>query len=136
MKDGNIFVENVPFSCCDVTSLRPCVTTNVMDFLSRKNYDKVTLYKMGCSTKLMDEFENEILQPVGSFVLALYFTQVCPICFKVHVALSECFFTKIKPFCDYLVFSLGQNIASSTNEIGMILESVNAKSARDLLWND
>lgn len=77
MVDGDILVENVPFSCCDSKILRPCVTADVMNFNSRKSYKAVTLYKKGCSALLADEFENRILQPVGMFVMALFFVQVC-----------------------------------------------------------
>jgi len=76
MTDGNILVENVPFSCCDSSVLRPCVTVDVLNFESRKKYEKVTLYERGCSVVMGEVFEKRILQPVGTFVLVLFSLQV------------------------------------------------------------
>lgn len=76
MKDGDIYVEDVPFSCCDVTIRRPCVTHSVLDTRKHKNYEPVTVYRAGCTEILMDEFENKILHPIGSAVMILFGAQV------------------------------------------------------------
>ena len=76
MKDGDIFTDDVPFSCCDVKSSRPCVTHNVESKEKHRNYDKVTLYGNGCTDTIMDQFENKIIHPAGSSLMILFGAQV------------------------------------------------------------
>ncbi|XP_052766894.1 photoreceptor outer segment membrane glycoprotein 2-like [Mya arenaria] len=75
IRDKNIFTQSVPFSCCDVTARRPCVTADVLNHAAHRNYDSVTLYRKGCTEALMDKFQNKILHPTGSVVLILFAAQ-------------------------------------------------------------
>ena len=76
MKDGNLLVDSVPFSCCDVKAARPCVSHYVMNKTRHVNYDSPTLYMAGCTDMLMDRLENRILRPAGCYIFALFGVQV------------------------------------------------------------
>ncbi|XP_060081603.1 photoreceptor outer segment membrane glycoprotein 2-like [Ylistrum balloti] len=75
LKGGLFYSDDVPYSCCDVSSPRPCVHHAVKDKSMHVHYGSVTLYKSGCSNVLMDFFENKILVPTGWSVLAAFGVQ-------------------------------------------------------------
>ncbi|CAH1793005.1 unnamed protein product [Owenia fusiformis] len=60
MKNNKYYTDDVPFSCCDPMSPRPCIHQGVHSFNMHPNYDKtkVTLYKNGCSKQIMLFFEK------------------------------------------------------------------------------
>ena len=76
MKDGDLYIDSVPFSCCSVTSRRPCIAHNIAAKSLNNEFDEKTLNQDGCTDKLMDELENKLLYPAGCFVLILFGFQV------------------------------------------------------------
>ena len=76
MKDGDLYVDSVPFSCCSVLSRRPCTAHNIASKSLHGTFDEKTLYQAGCTDTLMDKLENKVLYPAGSFVLTLFGLQV------------------------------------------------------------
>ncbi|OWF38240.1 Photoreceptor outer segment membrane glycoprotein 2 [Mizuhopecten yessoensis] len=75
LKGGLFYSDDVPYSCCDVTSPRPCVHHAVKDKSMHVHYGSVTLYQSGCSNVLMDFFENRILVPTGWSVISAFLLQ-------------------------------------------------------------
>lgn len=73
--DSGLYLGNdVPFSCCHVYSIKPCIHRNVSKG-TRTKY-KPTLYTQGCADTLVEFFENSILEPSGFFILIAFFLQV------------------------------------------------------------
>ncbi|XP_069116530.1 uncharacterized protein [Argopecten irradians] len=75
LKGGLFYTDDVPYSCCDVGSIRPCVHHAVKDKSKHVHYGSVTLYKAGCSGVLMDFIENKVLVPTGWSVMTAFFLQ-------------------------------------------------------------
>ncbi|XP_033734797.1 uncharacterized protein LOC117323596 [Pecten maximus] len=75
LKAGLYYTDDVPYSCCDVASARPCVHHDVKDKSMHVHYGSITLYQPGCSSVLMDFFENKILVPTGWSVITAFFLQ-------------------------------------------------------------
>ncbi|XP_074662353.1 photoreceptor outer segment membrane glycoprotein 2-like [Tubulanus polymorphus] len=73
MKHDEVFLDHVPFSCCDPSSMRPCVDRFVRNkSLHGKKYTSVTLYKTGCADALRNHLEKIILKPSGILVLIIW----------------------------------------------------------------
>lgn len=74
-KSGEVYLnDDVPFSCCDATHLRPCVHHHVHDNNLHYNYDfrsGVTLYKIGCTDALMAYFGKRVLLNIGLVLITL-----------------------------------------------------------------
>ncbi|CAH1793004.1 unnamed protein product, partial [Owenia fusiformis] len=71
MKNNQYYTDDVPFSCCDPMSPRPCIHQGVHSFNMHPNYNEtnVTLYKSGCSIKIM-LFFDDILSGFGGSIFS------------------------------------------------------------------
>ena len=76
MRDGELYVDSVPFSCCSVKARLPCVVHHIAEKLLNNEFDDKTLYQIGCTDTLMDELANKLLYPAGCVVLILFGIQV------------------------------------------------------------
>ncbi|XP_060571339.1 peripherin-2-like [Ruditapes philippinarum] len=71
---SDIIIDDVPFSCCTSHVLRPCINHHVHDNALHFNYDyhdSTTLYKHGCTNKLVGFYGNLILKRTGALMLFL-----------------------------------------------------------------
>ena len=71
--------DDVPFSCCDPASPRPCVHHHVATDQLHFQYshqDNHTLYRTGCKKALMDFFGDVLLRSVGLCFLFMFVLQV------------------------------------------------------------
>ena len=74
MKEGEYVNDDVPFSCCNPISKRPCIHHDVHKDDAHYNYDyksKTTLYTKGCRDVLMDYFGNQVLANSGIVVIVI-----------------------------------------------------------------
>ena len=76
MKNGELYVDSVPFSCCSVHARRPCAVHHIAEKLLNNQFDEKTLYGTGCTETLMDELANKVLYPAGCSVMILFGIQV------------------------------------------------------------
>ncbi|KAK7103632.1 peripherin-2-like [Littorina saxatilis] len=79
VKDGLQYTnDDVPFSCCNPVSPRPCihhhVTTNYLHY-EYDHHQNITLYTQGCRRALMDFFGHMILRGVTLSLLFMFFVQ-------------------------------------------------------------
>ncbi|XP_014675439.1 PREDICTED: photoreceptor outer segment membrane glycoprotein 2-like [Priapulus caudatus] len=80
MGTGEFLQDNVPFSCCDPKSHRPCIHHNVQDNHKHYNYDyaaKTTLYTVGCKNALMMYFGDVLLVNAGRAVCSIFASMLC-----------------------------------------------------------
>ncbi|WAR30796.1 PRPH2-like protein [Mya arenaria] len=71
--------DDVPFSCCSTSVLRPCIHYDVHENARHYKYDYrtgTTLNSLGCTDRLMAFFEGSVLTTAGAIVLSLSFIQV------------------------------------------------------------
>lgn len=74
MATGAYVSDDVPFSCCDPFSHRPCLHHHVHQNDKHFNYDwkgKVTVYTKGCRQALMEFFADSLLTTSGGIVLGM-----------------------------------------------------------------
>ncbi|XP_055336145.1 uncharacterized protein LOC129586765 isoform X2 [Paramacrobiotus metropolitanus] len=73
LKDGVYKADNVPFSCCNTNISRPCIHRNVktprVDYIWPKDS---TLYNMGCTPALAEDFGRTTLNVTGYIVVTTY----------------------------------------------------------------
>lgn len=75
---GEYFNDDVPFSCCDPSAVRPCVHHNVESNDAHFEYnhqEKTTLYQQGCRDALMDYF-SKVLSESALLVIAIFGLQI------------------------------------------------------------
>ncbi|KAL8612880.1 hypothetical protein ACOMHN_038135 [Nucella lapillus] len=78
-KDSEYVNDDVPFSCCDPASPRPCIHHHVATDHLHYMYDhrlNTTLYSAGCRQTLMDYFGHTLLRNVALGLLALVMVQL------------------------------------------------------------
>ncbi|KAK3092933.1 hypothetical protein FSP39_009058 [Pinctada imbricata] len=71
---GEYTNDDVPFSCCAYTSMRPCIHHDVHDNKKHFSYDYrtgVTLHTRGCKDALTDLYGRKILAEVGATVFVI-----------------------------------------------------------------
>ncbi|KAL4656395.1 photoreceptor outer segment membrane glycoprotein 2-like [Arapaima gigas] len=73
--EGKYLVDNVPFSCCNPSSPRPCIQHQVTNSSAHFNYDYTTeelnLWRRGCRQALLEYF-TQIMQSVGLTVIIIW----------------------------------------------------------------
>ncbi|KAL3874447.1 hypothetical protein ACJMK2_037459 [Sinanodonta woodiana] len=77
-EDGFIS-DDVPFSCCSPTSMRPCIHHHVHDNDLHYNYDyrkSMTINTKGCAITLMEYYGEWVLMTAGAIVICLSLFQV------------------------------------------------------------
>ncbi|KAK3596023.1 hypothetical protein CHS0354_032546 [Potamilus streckersoni] len=77
--DDGFISDDVPFSCCSPTSMRPCIHHHVHDNDLHYNYDyrtSMTINKKGCAITLMEYYSEWILMKAGAIAIGLSFFQV------------------------------------------------------------
>ncbi|XP_013416793.1 photoreceptor outer segment membrane glycoprotein 2-like [Lingula anatina] len=78
-KDDFYTNDDVPFSCCDHASRRPCIHHDVHDNSKHYNYDyrvKTTLNQHGCKRALMRFFGDQVLTNGGGITLGVFGLQL------------------------------------------------------------
>ena len=78
IRNGEFFTESVPFSCCSVKALRPCITNFVHDRKRHFEYhpDKeMTIYQDSCAD-VTSRFMRKVVKRVGRFSVGVLFVSV------------------------------------------------------------
>lgn len=71
--------DDVPFSCCNPESPRPCIHHHVMDNDMHYNYDfrsAITIHPIGCRDKLTEYYGQIMLTNIGVVVVCVSIFQV------------------------------------------------------------
>ncbi|XP_041354625.1 peripherin-2-like [Gigantopelta aegis] len=72
LRHGNFYKDDVPWSCCDPASPRPCVHHSVDDKTAHRHYSEVTLYRQGCAQAMGIYMTDAILIPISIAVFTAY----------------------------------------------------------------
>ncbi|KAJ8045085.1 Peripherin-2 [Holothuria leucospilota] len=95
MTNGKFLNDDVPFSCCNPYSIRPCIHHHVHDDMFHYNYDHrtgLTLHSVGCKESLMGYFSRR-LQYLGAIVFLVFLIEMAILCglrlLQTSIALAE-----------------------------------------------
>lgn len=77
--DGEIIKDDVPYSCCDVEVIHPCIHVNIREQTATLGAQAVmrTLYTTGCSEILALYWREELLMPTIIIMFGVILWQVC-----------------------------------------------------------
>ena len=78
MVNGTLIADSVPYSCCDVAAIRPCINEDVSSSSKHSNYDpeEPTLYRQGCVEPLIGFMEQSIILPTAGIAFTAMFLEV------------------------------------------------------------
>ena len=77
--DGQYLVDDVPFSCCNTLSPRPCIQEHLSNATAHYNYEprteRLNLWMQGCRQALLSYY-TQIMQSIGLTVLIIWLFEV------------------------------------------------------------
>lgn len=76
--NGEFFAESVPFSCCSVEVLRPCISNFVHDRTRHFEYHpekEMTIYQHSCAD-VTSRFMRNVVRRVGRFSICVFLVSV------------------------------------------------------------